>query len=378
MHRKKRLKSYITPLYVPGNVTMTYCAWPTLGRLKNGKLILGMSGFRKTHVCPFGKTVLLESTDDGATWSPPAIINDTLIDDRDVGVTPSPDGGFLISWFTSDTRYFQPWFEENKPGEWDSWRNVVEAWREKDVRDNLGSFIRRIHPDGTSEAPQRVALSTPHGPVWCGHELFYIGWRFSAKNSDGSIGNAAMEACYGEAEKINTVRRGIEVHVSRNYGETWTERGLILGEPKKNSSVTYTEPTIVQTASSRLLALIRREPGLSIVQSESDDGGRNWTEPHTVISQGGPAHVLRHRSGALIMTYGYRRKPYGIRVAFSYDEGASWDADWILDEGFASDDCGYPSSIEFPDGTILTAWYRQFDGEHSGIWQAHWSMKSFK
>ena len=47
-----------------------YFAWPTVARMDDGTLLVVSSGLRSEHVCPFGKTVLNVSRDDGRTWSP--------------------------------------------------------------------------------------------------------------------------------------------------------------------------------------------------------------------------------------------------------------------------------------------------------------------
>ena len=70
-----------------------YFGWPSIARMDDGtskmrqsRLVVASSGLRTEHVCPFGKTVLNISTDDGHTWSAPEIINNSLLDDRDAGV----------------------------------------------------------------------------------------------------------------------------------------------------------------------------------------------------------------------------------------------------------------------------------------------------
>ncbi|MBQ8552488.1 MAG: hypothetical protein IJ428_06720 [Clostridia bacterium] len=61
----------ITPIGSPETVMHNpdsrhnYFAWPTVTRLQNGKLAVVASGFRLFHVCPFGKTVISYSEDDG-------------------------------------------------------------------------------------------------------------------------------------------------------------------------------------------------------------------------------------------------------------------------------------------------------------------------
>ncbi len=76
-----------------------YFGWPTVARLDNGTLVVASSGLRAEHVCPFGKTVLNVSADDGRTWSPPRVIQDSLIDDRDAGLCAWGDRNLLVTWF---------------------------------------------------------------------------------------------------------------------------------------------------------------------------------------------------------------------------------------------------------------------------------------
>ena len=35
-----------------------YFAWPSVARLQNGKIAVVASGYRLSHICPFGKTVI--------------------------------------------------------------------------------------------------------------------------------------------------------------------------------------------------------------------------------------------------------------------------------------------------------------------------------
>ena len=63
-----------------------YHGWPTLSRRRNGQLLLICTGGREGHVCPFGRTVMCISRDDGETWTSPRVVNDSLLDDRDAGI----------------------------------------------------------------------------------------------------------------------------------------------------------------------------------------------------------------------------------------------------------------------------------------------------
>jgi hypothetical protein len=77
---------------------------------------------------------------------------------------------------------------------------------------------------------------------------------------------------------------------------------------------------------------------------------------------GFPAHLLELRDGRILCTYGYRRKPFGVRASISKDGGRTWDTqtEIILRDDGGTHDLGYPSSVELPDGRVLTTyWFNQ-------------------
>ena len=68
------------------NSMHNYFAWPSIAKLQNGKIAVVCSGFRLGHVCPFGKAVISYSEDEGETYTYPAPVLDTILDDRDAGI----------------------------------------------------------------------------------------------------------------------------------------------------------------------------------------------------------------------------------------------------------------------------------------------------
>jgi len=60
---------------LPGE-RLGYFGWPTVARMGDGTLVVASSGLRSEHVCPFGKTVLNVSRDDGASWEHGLVIRD--------------------------------------------------------------------------------------------------------------------------------------------------------------------------------------------------------------------------------------------------------------------------------------------------------------
>lgn len=82
-----------------------YFGWPTAARLQNGKIAVAASGFRRRHVCPFGKAVISYSDDDGETYTLPAPVIDTVLDDRDGGILAFGDSGVIITSFNNTTAF---------------------------------------------------------------------------------------------------------------------------------------------------------------------------------------------------------------------------------------------------------------------------------
>ena len=69
-----------------------------------------------------------------------------------------------------------------------------------------------------------------------------------------------------------------------------------------------------------------------------------------------PGHLLRLRDGRVLLSNGNRiAGDKGVDVRLSDDEGKSW-SDPLRVVDFQGDG-GYPSSIQRPDGQIVTAYY---------------------
>ena len=86
-----------------------YQAWPTVCRDEKGILYAVFSGMRVGHVCPFGKNLMSVSRDGGKTWSAPAVINDSWLDDRDAGICSMGSGRFVLSYFNHPVQLYRKW-----------------------------------------------------------------------------------------------------------------------------------------------------------------------------------------------------------------------------------------------------------------------------
>ncbi len=346
-----------------------YFGWPTVAQMEDGTLVVASSGLRAEHVCPFGKTVLNVSRDGGATWSAPRVIQDSLIDDRDAGIVSLGGSRLLVTWFRSDTRKYrnEGWIPAAERAAWDE---VFATWTDARVNDLCGSWLLLSEDAGaTWSAPIRAPVSTPHGPILlrCGH-LLYLGKPYGTW---ADMGNAIITAAR-----------------SQDGGRTWQTLGVVPLYPKTVGD-NYHEPHVVELPSGKLIGAIRVQNGggvdlerdagvrggMSIMMTDSRDGGQTWSTAKPLNFHGGPPHLLRHSSGILVLTYGYRQAPFGQRVAFSRDDGATWDHDWIIRDDGPDGDLGYPSTVTLADGSLFTVCYQKAAaGEKCALLWSRWRL----
>ena len=71
---------------------------------------------------------------------------------------------------------------------------------------------------------------------------------------------------------------------------------------------------------------------------------------------------MRLQDGRLLLSYGNRTDPKGVDVRLSDDQGQTWSPPLRVAE--FQGDGGYPSSVQLPDGQVLTAFYAQRTTDH--------------
>lgn len=352
---------------LPGD-RLGYFGWPSVARLDDGTLIVASSGLRAEHVCPFGKTVLHVSRDDGRTWSPPRVIQDSLLDDRDAGVTALGGDRVLVAWFRSIASRksgIPSWLPEAEKARWAEAHAACDG---EQLQALLGSWVMLSDDAGaTWGEPIRVPLSAPHGPIRLQNgDLLYLGKDFWSPDGQ-NVGRIAAAR-------------------SADGGRSWQVVGTVP-VCDKTDPANYHEPHAVELPSGRLIGMIRIQdhsgksltpagiPTFSLMQTESDDGGRTWTSARPLGFHGSPPHLLRHSSGTLVLTYGYRLEPFGQRVAISRDDGATWEHDLILRDDGPNGDLGYPATVELGDGSLFTVYYQKVtaDEKCSLLW-SRWEL----
>lgn len=334
-----------------------YFAWPTVARLQNGRIAVVASGYRLRHVCPFGKTVVSYSEDEGETYTAPAPVIDTVLDDRDGGIATFGESGVIITSFNNTVE-----FQRGKAS--DSYSLAyLDSVTEKEEAEALGTTFRISHDGGISFGEiLKSPITSPHGPVeLLDGRLLWVGRTYDPYDSRGGVDR-------------------IEAHTIDHNGKM-TFVGYIENIIVNGESVTSCEPHTMVLGGDRLLTHIRVQSKklFTLFQSVSDDGGKTWSKPIQILEDrgGSPAHLIRHSSGTLICTYGYRESPCGIKVMFSTNDGETWiDKQDIYVNGI-SWDIGYPATVELVDGTLLTVFYAHPDADAPAvIMQQKWKLES--
>jgi sialidase-1 len=346
-----------------------YHGWSTVAQRQNGELWVTWSGGRVAHVCPFGRVDAMTSTDEGASWTFPRVLLDSATDDRDSGVLETAKGTLIVSTFTSlayeehlakATAFAdhtdKGWISKSMPqDQFVKWQAAHLRLNDTDRKAELGEWIIRSTDGGKSWSTRIPSVvNSPHGPI---------------QLKDGRLLYAGKKL-WAEDKKIGVAE-------SRDDGHTW--QWLAEIPTRQGDKNAYHELHAVEATDGTLIAQIRNHNEADkgeTLQTESKDGGKTWTEPHSIGVWGLPSHLLRLRDGRLLMSYGHRRKPFGNQARLSTDNGKTWGEPILLSGDGKSGDLGYPSTVELKDGTLLTVWYESMtEPKLAVLRQAKWRLE---
>ena len=245
-----------------------YLAWPTIARREDGELLVVFSGEREEHACPYGKTQLIRSADDGVTWSEPVTIGDTPLDVRDAGILVLRSGVIVVSFFTVPTWSRLDGFRKTYPAEQvDGWQRYLDTVSDTERQRWLGNRTRRSTDGGrTWEEPVDSIASAPHGPI---------------QLRDGRLLFLGVDAPGEPPYRLLAVE-------SVDEARSWRRIGTV---PLSATDHAVAEPHPAELPDGRLVCLWRYQPKeltehRYLRQTESDDGGRTWTETHATADPG--------------------------------------------------------------------------------------------
>ncbi len=303
----------------------TYQAFPDACRLANGDIVCvfyagyGHVSLPREDFPKGGRICFVRSSDEGKTWTPPAVMYDDENDNRDPHIAEI-DGKMFLSFFSfrmKDDRKFVD--SEFKVGNWAKYAEPVGA---------------------------EIAESTDGGKTW--EKPYEIGktWFCSApvrKLPNGSL----ILGLYGDSE--NHINHGGSIR-SMDGGKTWEPPVTI----DKDATVSLdAETDIIPLKDGRLMAFLRSSTA-NMHFATSSDNGASWSKVTDIGFKGHSPHVIRLRTGEIVLSH---RLP-NTSIHISRDEGRTWQGPFEIDNVIGA----YPSCVELHDGSVLIVYYSEGKG----------------
>jgi sialidase-1 len=329
-----------------------YSAFPSIVRRPDGELIVA---FRRAperrlhgakdvlHTDANSYLVLSRSRDEGTTWSPlETFFAHPMGGSQDPCLLQLRDGSLYC------TTYTWTWID---PANRHTFADKL-AWHEGSYA-FIGGFTLRSPDGGKSwEGPFRPAS------VKGERRTDIFGEPIGVYNRGELVEGRDGRLYWAVAVRTADDPRHTEVHlmVSDDKGLTWRYGSLIARDPK----VAFNETSLYETPDGALVAFLRTanyDDQLCIARSV--DGGKTFQPWKSAGFKGHPAQALRVAGQRVLLVYGYRHKPYGIRARILNAEctDAETSQEIVLRDDGGNTDLGYPWSVPLSDGRVLVVYY---------------------
>jgi len=318
-------------------------AFPGVALLDNGDLAVVYREGTMHGVERIGKVSLSRSVDGGRTWLPRVTALDRPdTDDRDPSIFQMSDGTVLLT--------------------------------------SADCLSTSADGAGTWSEPMPTPVFGPKGPV---------------EDEQGAIVYGGLRRVvqrdFTQIRGRPAVLQANAVYRSQDKGKSWEPAGtatytLYVGGPL--DYVWYDEPFLGVVPNKFWIFAVRVDLDGFARVIRSPDRGKTWEPIVKTPVWGYPQHLLALKDGRLLMTYGYRRPPWGIRACLSNDCGKTWDVEGEIilrmdggtpegqERKVGDADLGYPVSVELDDGRVFTVYYHNTAGTNCFIAGTFWRPPS--
>ncbi len=328
-----------------------YSAFPSIVQRPNGELLVA---FRRaperrpfdpsgvTHTDANSHLVLVRSTDLGKTWSrePQLIFAHPFGGSQDPCMVQLRDGSLLCSSYV--------WAPLPPP--------AIEKLKQPVARAGsfafLGGYFMRSRDAGRSWTGPIVPPPCQGDPTLdiFGHPLPAYNRGAMCEGKDGRLYWVVA------ASSTNSPSRtGTHLLISADQGDTWNYSCPVAVDPK----IEFNETSLYETPKGDLVAFLRSEKfndHTCIARSTNQGRSFQWQDAGF---QGHPHHALRLPDQRVLLVYGYRHAPFGIRARVLDPEctNAADAEEIILRDDGGNGDLGYPWATMVSRDRVLVVYY---------------------
>lgn len=142
---------------------------------------------------------------------------------------------------------------------------------------------------------------------------------------------------------------------SKDKGLTWD----YVSPVAVDNEISFNEASIIETPKGDLVGFLRTAKFEDqAVISRSTDGGETF-KWESMGFQGHPLNALRLKDDRVLLTYGYRHEPYGIRARILNSECTDFATapEIVLREDGGTTDIGYTWATQIDDNRVLVIYY---------------------
>ncbi len=144
--------------------------------------------------------------------------------------------------------------------------------------------------------------------------------------------------------------------VSSDKGTTWEYTAAVAVDER----VSFNEASVYETPKGDLVAFLRTagyDDHACIARST--DGGKTFQKWQSMGFKGHPLQALRLPDARVLLVYGYRHKPFGIRARILNAECTDFESsrEFVLREDGGNTDIGYPWAVQLDKTKVLVTYY---------------------
>lgn len=332
-----------------------YSSFPSVIRKPDGEFLLAFrraperKGFGEkgtNHVDPNSYLVALRSK-DGENWTkePELIYAHAFGGSQDPCLIQLSDGSILCASY--GWAFLRP----------DAAANEKKNYFNSGIATFLGGYLVRS-TDGAKTwqgpiYPPHIEPEINVSPLGNPIPAYNRGAMYEGK--DGSIFWVVASSDSNSPKKTSN-----HLIVSEDKGLTWEYSSPVAVDEK----VSFNEASIYETIKGDLVAFLRTANfDDQAVIARSTDGGKTFQPWESMGFQGHPLQALRLPDDRVLLVYGYRHQPYGIRARILNPECTDFATapEIVLREDGGSTDIGYPWAVMMDEQHVLVTYYFNID-----------------